>query len=193
IQGTGRTLAIAYGGRLEPQPSEREPLLLGAPGQDRGSAPFADDPMFPRPEASYLYSNQSYWYPQSPITDYATATIQISVPAIYGCVASGEVSSDSPEFVPAKDPTQARKLYLFTAERPLRYLAFVVSKLTRAARWTVVFDSSPGKRAPAGSRGSNAAYEKLDLIVDANPRQTSRGREVAERAVDIVQYYESLI
>src|SRR5262249_54362024 len=130
---------------------------------------------------------------QSPITDYATATIQISVPAIYGCVASGEVSSDSPEFVPAKDPTQARKLYLFTAERPLRYLAFVVSKLTRADRWTVVFDSSPGKRAPAGSRGSNAAYEKLDLIVDANPRQTSRGREVAERAVDIVQYYESLI
>ena len=92
-------------------------------------------------EPSYLYSNQSYWYPQSPITDYATATIQISVPALYSCVASGEVSSDSPELVPAKDPTQARKLYLFTAERPLRYLAFVVTKLTRADRWTVAFDT----------------------------------------------------
>jgi hypothetical protein len=140
-----------------------------------------------------LYSNQSYWYPQSPISDYATATLQISVPATYSCVASGEVSSDSPELVPAKDPAQARKLYLFTAERPLRYLAFVVSKLTRADRWTVAFDGSRGgKRAPGG-RSSPIPYEKLDLIVDTNPRQASRGREVAERAVDIVQYYESLI
>jgi hypothetical protein len=193
LQDSEMTLAISYGGRLEPQPADRETLLAGL-GQDRGSAPFGDDPMFPRPEASYLYSNQSYWYPQSPISDYATATIQISVPAIYGCVASGEVSSDSPELMPAKDPTQARKLYLFTAERPLRYLAFVITKLTRADRWTVAFDSNRGgRRAAAGGRGSNGTYEKLDLIVDANPRQTSRGREVAERAVDIVQYYESLV
>src|SRR6185436_2535673 len=100
-------------------------------------------------------SNQSYWYPQSPITDYATATMQISVPAIYGCVASGEVSSDSPELVPAKDPAQSRKLYLFTAERPLRYLAFVVSKLTRADRWTVAFDGGGGgTRTAAVGRGA---------------------------------------
>src|SRR5204863_4262050 len=86
------------------------------------------------------------------------------------------------------------KLYLFTAARPLRYLAFVVSKLTRADRWTVAFERSRGeKRAAISGRGSNAPYEKLDLIVDANPRQTGRGREVAERAVDIVQYYESLV
>jgi Peptidase family M1 domain len=196
LQDTEMTLSIAYGGRLEPQPADRETLLFGAVGQDRGSA-FADDPMFPRPEASYLYSNQSYWYPQSPITDYATATIQISVPAAYSCVASGEVSSDSPELLPAKDPkdpTQARKLYLFTAERPLRYLAFVVTKLARADRWTVAFDRSRGsKRVAVPGRSTIAPYEKLDLIVDANPRQTARGREVAERAVDIVQYYESLI
>lgn len=193
LQDSEMTLAIAYGGRLEPQPADRETVLAGL-GQDRGSSPFTDDPMFPRPEASYLYSNQSYWYPQSPISDYATATIQISVPAIYACVASGEVSADSPELLPAKDPTQARKLYLFTAERPLRYLAFVVTKLTRADRWTVAFDAPRGGRpSAAGGRGAAAAYEKLDLIVDSNPRQTSRGREVAERAVDIVQYYESLV
>jgi len=191
LQDTEMTMVIAYGGRLEPQPAERETLLLD---QDRGSSSFVDDPMFPRPEASYLYSNQSYWYPQSPITDYATATIQISVPAIYSCVASGVLSSDSPELVPAKDPTQARKLYLFTAERPLRYLAFVITKLTRADRWTVAFDGShAGKRPAAVGRGQTAPYEKLDLVVDTNPRQTGRGREVAERSVDIVQYYQSLI
>jgi hypothetical protein len=192
LQDTEMTLAISYGGRLEPQPADRETLL--AIGQrDQGSSPMIDDPMFPRPEPSYLYSNQSYWYPQSPITDYATATIQISVPALYNCVASGEVSSDSPELVPAKDPTQARKLYLFTAERPLRYLAFVVTKLTRADRWTVAFDTPRTAKRASAARGSNGAYEKLDLTVDANPRQLSRGREVAERAVDIVQYYESLV
>jgi aminopeptidase N len=31
------------------------------------------------------------------------------------------------------------------------------------------------------------------LIVDSNPRQTGHGRDVAERAVDIVQYYESVV
>jgi hypothetical protein len=193
LQDTEMMLAIAYGGRLEPQPPDRETWL--ATGQrDPGSSPFVDDPMFPRAEPSYLYSNQSYWYPQSPISDYATATIQISVPAIYSCVASGEVSSDSPELIPAKDPTQARKLYLFTAERPLRYLAFVVTKLTRADRWTVAFDTPrTGKRGAGVPHAPNAAYQKLDLTVDTNPRQSAHGRDVAERAVDIVQYYESLV
>ena len=36
-------------------------------------------------------------------------------------------------------------------------------------------------------------YKKLDLIVEAHPRQADRGKGVAERAVDVVQYDESLI
>ena len=32
------------------------------------------------PEPRYLYSNRSYWYPQSIVTDYATARVTVSVP-----------------------------------------------------------------------------------------------------------------
>ena len=40
-------------------------------------------------EPQFLYSNRSYWYPQSPVTDYATAKLTITVPGEYDVVASG--------------------------------------------------------------------------------------------------------
>jgi hypothetical protein len=190
MQGTEMALTIDYSGRLEPQSPDRETV---EPQRDQ-AAPAVEEPMFPRTEPSFLYSNRSYWYPQSTITDYATASIMITIPAAYGCVATGEASSDSPQLQPSKDPAQARKTYLFTAERPVRYLAFIISRFVRADRWTVAFDDEQTPRepgdpvVPAGGR-----YDKLDLIVETNPRQTGRGREVAERAVDIVQFYESLV
>jgi predicted metalloprotease with PDZ domain len=36
-------------------------------------------------------------------------------------------------------------------------------------------------------------YKKLDLIVETHPRQSGRGKGLAERTVDVVQFYESLI
>ena len=41
------------------------------------------------PEPRYIYSNRSYWYPQAPSADYATARMRITVPAGYDAVASG--------------------------------------------------------------------------------------------------------
>jgi hypothetical protein len=193
IEGAEMVLRIDYSGRLEPQPANRETLAMAQ--RDQGGSPEVDDPSGLKPEANYLYSNQSYWYPQPTISDYATATIQITVPAAYTCVASGEPSSDSPRVVPGREPSQTQKVYSFTTDRPLRYLAFLVSRLTRADRWTVVFDkgasgAGPAKDAPALS---GAVYDKLDLIVEANPRLVSGGRNTAERAVDVIQFYESLV
>jgi hypothetical protein len=191
LQDAEITLTIEYGGRLEAQAPDRESITLQ---REVGDGAFEETP-FLRGEPNFLYSNRSYWYPQSPVTDYATATIEITIPAAYSCVASGEPSSDSPQMIPAKDPSQARKVYLFTADRPLRYLSFLVSRFSRADRWTVDFGDNHRAREAARSaplpRGP--AYNKMDLIVDTNPRQTSRGREVAERAVDIVQFYESIL
>jgi len=83
------SITIEYSGRLEPQRPERETVTLAAQ-RDPTSQPDFDDAAFPKAEATYLYSNLSYWYPQSTVTDYATATIRITVPARYACVASGE-------------------------------------------------------------------------------------------------------
>ncbi len=190
-RGAEMTLRIDYSGRLEPQRSERETIDFGQQGP--GLSSTGDESTLQRVEPSFLYSNRSYWYPQPMVTDYATATIQLSIPTSYSCVASGEPTSDSPVLVGAS--SQARKVYSFTAERPLRYLAFLVSRLNRADRWTVAFEKDKSATTPADGAPAfgGAVYNKLDLIVDTNPRQSSSGRDLAERAVDVVQFYESIV
>jgi hypothetical protein len=194
------TLTIAYAGRLEPQAPERETI---APlEQQRTSEDF---PMMMQVEPSFLYSSRSYWYPQAPVTDYATARIHISVPPGLDCVASGELEPGFPTIVAGKDPTLNRKLYVFTAAQPLRYLAFILSRFSRAETTTIAFSSDTNGRAPvqpAGGKGADAAAEKplagsvyrsLNLSIEANPRQAQRGRELAERTAEIAMFYESII
>jgi hypothetical protein len=176
------TLTIAYAGRLEPQTPDRE--TLGTPGSGQRTA--EDVPMMIPPEPSFLYSSRSYWYPQAPVSDYATARIRISVPPAIDCVASGELEPGFPTIIPAKDPAQNRKLYVFTAAQPLRYLAFVLSRFSRAETATIAFPAATD--APTGT-----TYSSLNLSVEANPRQAQRGHDLAERAIDIATFYESLM
>lgn len=164
------TLTIAYAGRLPPEPPDRETVALP---QDRQEAQD-EEPLIP-PEPSYLYTNNSYWYPQSGVTDYATATIRLTIPASLECVASGELTSVSPVPVTATDATP-RKVYVFTATQPLRYLAFLVSHFTQSATATVVLPN-----------------RTLTLAVDTNPREARYGRELADRAADIASFYASLL
>jgi hypothetical protein len=172
------TLTIAYVGRLEPQTPDRETLLPGDPGEDMQRGVQQEDAaMMVAAEPSWLYSNRSFWYPQGPVSDYATASLRITVPANIDCVASGELEPGFPILLPpGKDASQNRKMYAFTANRPLRYLAVILSRFTRAEAMTVAF--------PKGA---------LNLTVEANPRQTNRGRDLAERAASIATFYESLL
>jgi aminopeptidase N len=164
------TLTIAYAGRLEPQTADRETIALEQRGMQE------DTPLMMAGEPSLLYSNRSFWYPQAAVSDYATATLRITVPNNLDCVASGELEPGFPIVVPAKDASQSRKMYAFTATRPLRYLAVIVSRFTRAETTTIAF-----------SKGT------LNLSVEANPRQTNRGRDLVARAADIATFYESLL
>jgi hypothetical protein len=47
------------------------------------------------PEPNFLLSNRSYWYPQNTVSDYATASLRITVPQGYTCVASGDLGTDN--------------------------------------------------------------------------------------------------
>ena len=113
--------------------------------------------------------------------------MRISVPAGIDCVASGELEPGFPGILPGKEPALNRKIYVFTAAQPLRYLAFILSRFSRAETATLGFpgDADPGI--------SGKTYRALNLSVEANPRQVQRGRELAERAADIALFYESLI
>jgi hypothetical protein len=176
------TVTISYGGRLEPQTPDREAIALGEQG--RGT----DDQTFlVTAEPSFLYSSRSYWYPQATVSDYATARIRISVPPLVDCVASGELEAGFPAMLTGADPAQTRKIYIFTARQPLRYLAFIMSRFSRAETATVGF-AGAADPALAGT-----TYRSLNLSVEANPRQVARGREIAGPAEDIALFYESIL
>ena len=169
LQDAELALTFVYSGRLEAQAqggSEAAGL-----GQE-----VAEVPPEIAAEPSFLYSNRSAWYPQATTTDYATATIKISVPVTYDCVASGVLAAGVAAWSRARKSDQSeRRIYTFAAAQPLRYLAFIVSKFVRSEPVTVRF-----------GEGS------LAISAEANPRQVKRGQVLVERAADIARFYASL-
>jgi hypothetical protein len=186
IRDTPLTLTLVYSGRLEPQSIEGGESVAAGSGQDQ----VFDAPEMAA-EPNYLYSNRMPWYPQALSTDYATATIKISVPPSYGCVASGVLEPGWPQLAGEKADQTERKMYSFAAEQPLRYLAFIVSKFARADARSVT--SRPGDPAEAGGERSGRRYETLALSVEANPRLMKNGQNLSERAADIAQFYASVV
>jgi hypothetical protein len=188
VQGTTLTLIVTYAGRLEPQAAERETIAL----DQQRPATTEDTPLL-TPEPSFLYSSRSLWYPQSVVTDYATARIRLSVPLGLDAVASGQLEAGFPVAVTSKEPRDAnapRKLYAFIAKQPLRYLAFVVSRFSRAETATIGFPDAP---AGDGVELKGTSYHSLNLSIEANPRQVSKGRDLAVKAADIATFYQSIL
>ncbi|MBI4264729.1 MAG: hypothetical protein HY657_10160 [Acidobacteria bacterium] len=167
---TELTLLVAYSGTIEPQSVDAEGLQAGGQGQD--DAPLVT------PERSFLLSNRSFWYPQNPVSDYATATLRITVPEGYGCVASGaprtgtDVTLRDLLTLPASGTSS-----VFTASEPLRYLAVVVSRFVRVGESTIDI----------------ADDDRVRIAIDANPRQQARGRALMGSVEDIVRFYAGLL
>ena len=189
------TLTITYGGRLEPQTPDRETLSFDQRG-------YQDEMPMMAAEPSYLYSSRSYWYPQAPVSDYSTARMRITVPSSLECVASGELEPGFPGLLTGRDPSQNRKVYVFNAARPLRYLAFIVSRFVRTDTATIAFPAPadgaginfpPPEDGARINSGPDTSYRTMSLSVEANPRQAQRGHDLSERATDIATFYESLI
>ena len=171
------TLIINYTGRIEPQSLETESIQAGQ------ETPSADQAIATEP--NYLLSNRSYWYPQNPVPDYASATLRLTVPDGYTCVASGEPLASTTD-VSLRDIVElpeGSRVFNFRANQPLRYLAFIVSRFNTVADRTIVL----------GDDGSDPAAPRVDFRLLANPRQMARGRAVSKPAEDIVRFYTSLM
>jgi hypothetical protein len=182
--GSDLTLTVAYSGRLDPQAVDEEAVAqLDRPQFD------AVDPL-DQPEPSLLFSSQVNWYPRPAASHYATATLRITLPAGLDCVASGTADADSPVPVPATGSEPARTLFTFHARQPLRYFAFVVSRLEQAQQVAIRF--APGDAEP-GASSDDTRHRSLDLSVTANPGHRARARSVAERAGVIARFYHSLV
>jgi hypothetical protein len=168
--GTELWLDVRYSGPVAPQAFDREAIQVGQgpPSQDQR----VEIPLQPR----YLYSNRSYWYPQATVTDYATATIRVTVPVDYDAVATGQ-PVESPTLPPGgADSQRRRKTFVFEASRPVRYLAVIVSRFNR-------LDNA---RIPAGS-------SDVSLYIQSTPRAPVRIRDTSERTASILAFYASLL
>lgn len=184
-------LTVAYGGRLPPQPLEREALDVAPDqaGQEPQRMPLFETVIPPEPY--YLYSNRSHWYPRGPSGDYATATLSLTLPADYDCVATGLPAVGSPILVPPRPPERtASRVFVFVANRPVRYLSCLISRLVDV---DTAFLDLVNESSTAASGSPEASVGAISLSVRAHARQLGRSRALRERAAAILRYYASIL
>jgi hypothetical protein len=143
--------------------------------------------------------------------------VRITVPYEYYVVSSGilEAGSPSPAASAAVEGTSRvvpRVSYTFTAPQPVRYLAFLVSKMARVDAATVALDIELKPLEAPDMRGTQNLQQQifrlnqmltvtppvggrntLQLAVDANRRQEARGRDALVTAAEILRLYSSLL
>ncbi len=180
-------LAITYRGRVAPQAIDREAIVLGAP---QGQEQEIDEQSPVLLEPSYLYSNRSFWYPQSQ-TSFATATLRLKVPGSYACVASGDPNPATAEAM-SKSATSGTEL-VFRALQPLRYLSVLITRLlpVRSQLVGARIDEAGADRDLVLRSG--VFYRDIELASFASPRMRGRALALTDRASDILRFYASLI
>ena len=175
-QDSDLTLVVNYEGRIPSQDLDVDAVSVLADAQKQGAPTEVTDPAF-------LLSNRAFWYPQNPVPDYATASMRITVPQGWTCVASGQPVPMS-SAVSLKDILRDGKLFEFKASEPLRYLALVVARFTRVSEVDLTLPDT---------FAASAGIDKLTLAVDAQSSQRFRGRTVAQQTEEILRFYSSII
>jgi hypothetical protein len=181
-------MRITYGGRLVSQ-------NLSSDAQSAPDVTPVPAVAELAPEPRYIYSTGSYWYPQSPVLDFTRATLRVSVPPGYRVVASGRPTGESTQRPASLLSGQgARMRFAFQADRPVPYLACLISRFEVIAQKTLDIPTQDDS-SPASSTGSAASAPDGGLLfsVQANNRQISKARDVAERAPAILRFYISLL
>jgi hypothetical protein len=185
---------VAYSGRLEPQTLEREAI---APG---GQTASQQDPsmMAPvlEPERRYLYSSRAYWYPQGQVTDYATAALRLTVPSQFQMVASGSLVGVKVAEVrdeTGRAETRMVRTVEYSADRPVRYLACVISRFVPVARQRVEVPAVAP--ASAADRHEGAAVDPTGVSIEvvATPLAAPKNRQLVARAGDMIRAYARII
>jgi hypothetical protein len=176
-QDSDLTLIVTYGGDVSTQELDTDTVTVSPDAQDQPALGDTREP-------SLLLSNRSFWYPQNPVPDYATASIRVVVPAGYTCVASGHpTAAESASFQDGRGPREGQA-YAFRANQPLRYLALVVTRLVRIGEAKVPIDNQtdPG-----------SGVDSIALAVSSHSSLRGRARDAAKEAEAILRFYSSLM
>ncbi len=187
VRGSRIALTFDYAGSLAAQRGESDSAALGdgrsrQDSEERISVPIQD---------SYLYSNKTYWYPQSPVSDYATGTLKIAVPPRFTVVATGELMpAGSDQAAPPED--NGLRQFAFRASKPVRYLACIISPMVQVKSDPVRMPAVANAAVPVGEKPVPTGGQ-LQLTVKTNPRERLEGRNLAALAADIMQFYAGLV
>jgi hypothetical protein len=196
-RGTVLVLDVAYSGRLEPQSLNREAI---APDGQAGTAQDSQRGEYTilLPETRYMYSNRLFWYPQGETSDYATAAMRLTVPSEFQVVASGTFvgASISEQRNEVTGEVQSRRTVEYSADRPARYLACVISRFVPIEQVRVPVPAVAAVDASAPGDGAAApapAAPFVEVEVVSTPRMTARNRQMPERVAGIIGFYAKTV
>ena len=172
LQDSDLTLIIEYSGRVESQSLDIDTVRAD-------SLPTS----VVTPESKFLLSNRSFWYPQNPIGDYATASLRLSVPSDYRVVGSGEPVTDAAASSTEAVASQSGNTFVFRANQPIRYLAFVASRMAKVVE----------RKIEVSNETAGAGGNSITMTIETNPRLQARGRNYQQATEDILRFYTSLV
>ena len=181
--GTEFNVVISYSGLLRAQ--EPDENWLGSTREL-----FRAQSMFGIGERRYIYSGSTAWYPQGVIPDFATATMELTVPPDYGIVASGDAAEDNPQLSPLDDQA-GPKSYQYTTLQPAKYLSVVLSRFSP--------HETPVRQVPLDVAAamppvrSGVVYDGVELAVETNPRSRELLSDYSARAQDILEFFGSVV
>lgn len=183
--GSEVVFAIAYSGRLPSQAVDQE--AMGQDGFPPPPAPLSE-------QDYYLLSTKSYWYPQPETSNYASATLRLTLPADFTCVASGEPLEGFRSVVAASG--RPMRAWAFRAFEPVRYLSVVAARFRPVVAGTLPLvdePSTPAVRPAEGSRQPGfrvREYMPFDQLA-TNGVSGRRLTELSAWTADIFAFYRS--
>lgn len=196
--GAPLVLDVFYAGRLPAQAIDREAIVVEADeaaGQDPGARQAATQELVIPPEPRFLYSNRTYWYPQAAVTDFATAALQLTVPAQFQVVASGSLinSTVTPVAEGARSgDSRAQRTVQYLADRPLRYVAAIISRFVPVGSTTAPAPAvAPSAMTTARVGADNATAVTVDVV--ATPRLARGNRSLPDRVAAIVSFLSDAV
>ena len=183
--GTEFTVSVSYAGDLHAQQLEETWIASR-------SFLFEATGLFGVGEPRYVYSNRSYWYPQSLVPDYATATLELTVPPGWGVIASGLPHDTNPPVT--RSPEARPRQFSFAVIQPARYLSALISQ----------FEDHPLPRRqvrlghdvtrPSVPRADGAVfYDTLTIDAQGSPRSIGHIEAITNQTADIASFYASLL
>jgi hypothetical protein len=178
MKGSELDLTVSYGGRLPAQQLEEEAIVVA---KDPLGVPLLETAIPAEPH--YVYSNRVHWYPRSQVHDYALATLRITLPEDYACVATGVQAVGLPIRLPETAERPASTTFVFIVGEPARYLSVVISK------FVPIEPLEDTTSTPLSTGGGRTAT----LAVETNPHQQSRGRSLQPIARTILDFYTGIM